>query len=105
MALKIRLSRIGATHNPIYHVVVAEARSRRDGAAVEILGTYTPRSKKEQLSLDVARAEYWLSKGALPTDTTKGLIKRARKNAPAAVAVVAEPVPAAAPAVAALAGA
>jgi small subunit ribosomal protein S16 len=83
MALKIRLSRIGATHNPIYHVVVAEARSRRDGAAVEILGTYTPRSKKEQLSLDVARAEYWLSKGALPTDTAKGLIKKARKNAPA----------------------
>ena len=39
MALKIRLSRIGSTHNPIYHVVVAEARSRRDGAATEVLGT------------------------------------------------------------------
>jgi small subunit ribosomal protein S16 len=91
MALKIRLSRIGATHNPIYHVVVAEARSRRDGAAVEILGTYTPRSKKEQLSLDVARAEYWLSKGALPTDTAKGLIKKARKNAPPAPAAPVEP--------------
>lgn len=86
MALKIRLSRIGAVHKPIYHVVVAEARSRRDGAAVEILGTYTPQSKIEPLRLDVARAEYWMSKGALPTDTAKGLIKIARKNAPAPAA-------------------
>ncbi|HEU5080874.1 MAG TPA: 30S ribosomal protein S16 [Opitutaceae bacterium] len=84
MALKIRLSRIGAVHKPIYHVVVAEARSRRDGAAVEILGTYTPQSKTQPLTLDVARAEYWIGKGALPTDTAKGLIKKARKTAPAA---------------------
>jgi small subunit ribosomal protein S16 len=81
MALKIRLSRIGSTHNPIYHVVVAEARSRRDGAATEILGTYSPRAKKDALTLDVARADYWMSKGALPTDTAKGLIKTARKAA------------------------
>jgi len=81
MALKIRLSRIGATHQPIYHVVVAEARSRRDGAAVEILGTYSPRAKKDALSLDLARIEHWLSKGALPTDTARTLIKKARKKA------------------------
>jgi small subunit ribosomal protein S16 len=81
MALKIRLSRIGATHQPIYHVVVAEARSRRDGAAVETLGTFSPRAKKDAFTLDLARAEYWLSKGALPTDTAKGLIKKARKAA------------------------
>ncbi len=84
MALKIRLSRIGAVHKPIYHVVVAEARSRRDGAPVEVLGTYTPQSKTEPLRLNVARAEFWLSKGALPTDTANGLIKKARKAAPAA---------------------
>ncbi len=83
MALKIRLSRIGATHRPVYHVVVAEARSRRDGAAVEILGTYSPQQKTEGLTLDIARAEHWLSKGATPTDTAKTLIKRARKAAPA----------------------
>jgi small subunit ribosomal protein S16 len=71
-------------HKPIYHVVVAEARSRRDGAAVEILGTYTPQAKSEPLTLDLARAEYWVSKGAVPTDTAKGLIKKARKAAPAA---------------------
>jgi small subunit ribosomal protein S16 len=84
MALKIRLSRIGATHRPIYHVVVAEARSRRDGAAVEILGTYSPQQKTEGLTLDVSRVEHWLSKGATPTDTARTLIKRARKTAPAA---------------------
>ncbi|PTY07204.1 30S ribosomal protein S16 [Opitutaceae bacterium EW11] len=84
MSLKIRLSRIGAVHKPIYHVVVAETRSRRDGAPVEILGTYTPQSKTTPLTLDVARADYWMSKGALATDTAKGLIKKARKAAPAA---------------------
>ncbi len=86
MALKIRLSRIGSTHNPVYHVVVAEARSRRDGAATEILGTYNPRAKKDGLTLKVDRADYWISKGAIPTDTAKGLIKAARKAAPAPAA-------------------
>ena len=86
MALKIRLSRIGSTHNPIYHVVVAEARSRRDGAATEILGTYNPRAKSDVLKLKVDRVEYWLSKGATPTDTAHSLIKTARKAAAAAPA-------------------
>ena len=86
MALKIRLSRIGATHKPIYHVVVAEARSRRDGAATEVLGTYTPQSKNESLKLDVARAEYWISKGAKPTDTANSLIQKAKKAAAATTA-------------------
>jgi small subunit ribosomal protein S16 len=84
MALKIRLSRIGSAHNPVYHVVVAEARSRRDGAATEILGTYSPRAKKDALTLKVDRVDYWIAKGALPTDTAKSLIKTARKAAPAA---------------------
>ena len=83
MALKIRLSRIGSTHNPIYHVVVAEARSRRDGDATEILGTYNPRAKKDVLTLKVDRVDYWISKGATPTDTAKSLIKNARKAAAA----------------------
>lgn len=83
MALKIRLSRIGSTHNPVYHVVVAEARSRRDGAATEILGTYNPRAKTDSLRLKLDRADYWLSKGAKPTDTANSLIKTARKSAAA----------------------
>ncbi len=86
MALKIRLSRIGSTHNPVYHVVIAEARSRRDGDATEILGTYNPRAKTNMLTLKVDRVDYWLSKGATPTDTAKSLIKTARKSALAAAA-------------------
>ena len=86
MALKIRLSRIGAVHKPIYHVVVAEARSRRDGRPAEKLGTYTPQSKSQPLLLDIARVDYWLSKGAKASDTVNSLIKKARKAAPAAAA-------------------
>ena len=87
MALKIRLTKVGATHKPYYRVVVAEARSRRDGAATEVLGTYQPTNKvrAEQCKLDLARVDYWLSKGAKPTDTVHALIKRARKS-PAAEA-------------------
>ena len=84
MALKIRLSRIGAVHKPIYHVVVAEARSRRDGSPAENLGTYTPQSKTTPLTLRIDRVDYWLSKGAKASDTVNSLIKQARKAAPAA---------------------
>ncbi|MCF7687772.1 MAG: 30S ribosomal protein S16 [Cephaloticoccus sp.] len=86
MALKIRLTRVGAIHNPHYRVVVAEARSRRDGAAVELLGTYAPRNKSDQIKLDLARVDYWISKGAKPTDTLNSMIKKARKTAAAAQA-------------------
>jgi len=82
MALTIRLSRIGAIHKPIYHVVVAEARSRRDGAPVEMLGTYSPRSTAANaLTLKVDRVDYWISKGAKPSDTVNSLFKKARKAA------------------------
>lgn len=85
MALKIRLSRIGSIHSPVYHVVVAEARSRRDGRPAEKLGTYNPRAKKDGLVLNVERADYWISKGAKPTDTAKSLIKKAKKAGSAPV--------------------
>jgi small subunit ribosomal protein S16 len=79
MSLKIRLTRVGSTHNPIYRVAVAETRSRRDGAAVEQIGNYNPRSKGAQLTLDIARYEYWLQHGAKPSDTVNGLYKRAKR--------------------------
>jgi len=94
MALKIRLSRIGTTHAPVYHVVVAEARSRRDGRPAELLGTYNPRAAGKQLTLKVDRADYWISQGAKPTDTALSLIKKARKaleTAEAAPVVPTEP--------------
>jgi len=85
MALKIRLTRVGTTHQPHYRVVVAEARSRRDGDPVEVIGTYDPRTKGKQVNLKLDRVDYWLSKGALPSDTLNSMIKKARR-APAATA-------------------
>ncbi len=82
MALKIKLARGGSAHNPVYRVVVGEARTRRDGRFVEILGTYSPKAKGEQLRLNLERADHWIKNGALPTDTCRSLIKTARKNAP-----------------------
>ena len=84
MALKIRLTRIGAVHQPHYRVVVAEARSRRDGDPVEVLGTYDPRTKGKQVSIKLDRVDYWIGKGAKPSDTLNSLIKKARKAATAA---------------------
>ena len=88
MALKIRLTRIGTTHQPHYRVVIAEARSRRDGDPVETIGTYDPRAKGAQVKLKLDRVDYWLSKGAKPSDTLHAIIKRARR-APAPAAATA----------------
>ncbi len=97
MALKIRLSRIGTKHKPIYRVVVAEERSRRDGDATEILGTYTPEAKGNTLQIKLDRVDYWFSKGARPTDTMHALIKKERRRQAAvatAAPVSAAPAPA-----------
>jgi small subunit ribosomal protein S16 len=83
MALKIRLTKVGSVHQPLYRVAVAEARSRRDGAAVEIIGTYRPGSKGNPIDLKMDRVDYWLSKGALPTNTMHAMIKKARRAAAA----------------------
>jgi small subunit ribosomal protein S16 len=81
MALKIRLTKVGSVHQPLYRVVVAEARSRRDGAAVENLGTYRPGSKGNPINVNMERVDYWLSKGAKPTNTMHAMIKKARRAA------------------------
>jgi len=88
MALKIRLTKVGSVHQPLYRVAVAEARSRRDGAPVEIIGTYRPGDKGSPIKLNLERVEYWLSKGARPTNTMHAMIKKARRaaGAPAAPA-------------------
>ena len=91
MALKIRLTKVGSVHQPIYRVVVAEARSRRDGAAVENVGTYSPRLKGNPAKLDLARIDYWLSKGAKATDTVNAMIKKARRTTEAQGETAASP--------------
>ncbi len=73
--VKIRLKKMGRKKLPVYKIVVSEAMSKRDGKAVDILGTYNPKSK--ELQLDVEKVKEWLSKGAQPTPRVASLIKRA----------------------------
>jgi small subunit ribosomal protein S16 len=86
MALKIRLSRVGTKNEPHFRVVVAEERSRRDGDAVEQIGSYNPRAKGNTLTIKLDRVDYWVSKGAKPTATMHSMIKRAKRAVPAAAA-------------------
>ena len=96
MAVKIRMQRGGATHNPHYRVVVTDVRTPRDGRFVERVGTYDPRNKHadQQVKLKLERIDYWLGVGAQPSDTVRSLIKRARREAPAETAEVAKEAPA-----------
>ncbi|HOB99165.1 MAG TPA: 30S ribosomal protein S16 [Verrucomicrobiota bacterium] len=83
MAVRIRLKRIGTTNAPAYRIVVADGRSPRDGRFIEEIGSYLPQKRENNVTLALERAEYWLSKGARPTETVASFIKRARKSAPA----------------------
>ncbi len=85
MAVRIRMKRVGAKNNPVFRIVVADSRSPRDGKFIEELGTYQPLKKGDNVSLDLERAKYWLSKGAQPSETVASFVKRANKKAAAAV--------------------
>ena len=74
--VKIRLKRMGMKKEPFYRIVVIDSRSGRDGRAIEELGYYNPVSDPVQLKINEERAKYWLSVGAQPTDTTRGLLKK-----------------------------
>jgi len=73
------MKRIGTTNTPAYRIVVADSRSPRDGKFIEELGTYTPLKKSDNFTMDLERAEYWLSKGAQPSETVASFVKKARK--------------------------
>ena len=75
MAVKIRLTRVGSKKNPVYRVVVADARSPRDGRFIEIVGRYNPRTEPSTIELDEAKVKDWLAKGAQPTEPVSRLIK------------------------------
>lgn len=76
--LKIRLRRIGAKKAPFYRIVVAESRFARDGRFVEEIGTYNPLKDPAEYTIDLAKAEEWIKKGAQPTDKVKALIEKAK---------------------------
>lgn len=73
--VKIRLRRVGARKQPSFRVVVADQRAARDGAFIEKIGVYNPRTEPETLRIDEARALYWLSVGAQPTESVARLLK------------------------------
>lgn len=82
--------RMGAKKRPSYRIVVKEKQSKRDGAYLENVGTYNPTREPAEINLKADRVEYWLSKGAQPTDTVRRLIKQAAKNQASASAAQAE---------------
>ena len=88
--LSIRLRRAGTTKKPHYRVVVADSRAWRDGRFVEVLGHYDPRKDSAIVKIDADRAQYWIGKGAQPSDTVRSLLKKqteaAKTAAPAAAA-------------------
>ncbi|HEY4633458.1 MAG TPA: 30S ribosomal protein S16 [Candidatus Limnocylindrales bacterium] len=77
MAVRIRLTRVGATKQPSYRVVVADGRSARDGRSIETLGHYNPRTDPVEFTVDAEKAKAWLAKGAQPSDTVVRLFKQA----------------------------
>jgi small subunit ribosomal protein S16 len=90
MSLKIRLARAGSKKRPYYHVVVADARSPRDGRFIEAIGAWNPMMPKdgERVKIDAERAKHWLSQGAQPTDRVlrfldeAGVAKREARSNP-----------------------
>ncbi|MDN2579962.1 30S ribosomal protein S16 [Aquibium sp. ELW1220] len=90
MSLKIRLARAGSKKRPYYHVVVADARSPRDGRFIEAIGAWNPMVPKdgERVKIDVERVQHWMSHGAQPTDRVlrfldeAGIVKRPARSNP-----------------------
>ncbi len=77
MAVRIRLTRVGATKQPSYRVVVADGRSARDSRAIETIGHYNPRTDPIEVTIDADKAKSWLAKGAQPSDTVRRLFRNA----------------------------
>jgi small subunit ribosomal protein S16 len=103
--VRIRLRRTGRKKQPTYRIVVADSSTPREGAYLEAVGTYNPRTTPAELRLDLERVDEWLGRGAELTDTVASLVRKARKGGDAAVALkapqsqpqaAAQPVPAAA---------
>ena len=80
MAVSIKLRREGTRNCPYYKVVVTDSRSPRDGKFIEIIGTYDPKNPGDNSRIKLDRAEYWMSKGAQPSDTVRSLIKKNKKR-------------------------
>ena len=74
--VKIRLRRMGAKKAPYYRIVDADSRCPRDGRFIEEIGTYDPMAEGDNIKVDLERAKYWISNGAQPTETVRGLLTK-----------------------------
>ena len=77
MAVKIRLTRMGAKKKPVYRIVASDSRSPRDGKYIELIGTYNPNVEPAEIKVNNEVALKWLGNGAVPTDTAKSLLSKA----------------------------
>ncbi|WP_225729843.1 MULTISPECIES: 30S ribosomal protein S16 [unclassified Nocardia] len=75
MAVRIKLTRMGKIRNPQYRIVIADARTRRDGRAIESIGKYHPKEEPSLIEIDSERAQYWLGVGAQPTEPVQRLLE------------------------------
>ena len=75
MAVKIKLKRLGKIRNAQYRIVIADARTKRDGRAIEEIGTYHPKEEPSLITVDSERAQYWLGVGAQPTEPVQHLLE------------------------------
>lgn len=75
MAVKIKLKRLGKIRNPQYRIVVADARNKRDGRAIEEIGLYHPKEEPSLIKVNSERAQYWLSVGAQPTEAVRAILR------------------------------
>ena len=77
MAVKLRLTRMGKTKQPMYRVVATDSHTKRDGEYIELIGTYNPLTKPATVKIDEEVALKWLNNGAIPSDTVKNLLRDA----------------------------
>jgi small subunit ribosomal protein S16 len=77
MAVRIRLRREGRKGLPMYRIVIADKEAPRDGRFIETIGSYRPKQKDDQLTLNVEKAREWIGKGATPSETVAALLKKA----------------------------
>jgi len=76
MAVRIRMARHGAKKKPFYRIVVADSEAPRNGAFIEVVGTFDPRAKSNSVVLKTDRIQHWIGKGAQPSETVGHLIKK-----------------------------
>jgi small subunit ribosomal protein S16 len=81
MAVRIRLKRVGTKNTPAYRVVVADNRSPRDGKFIEEIGSYAPLQKGSNFTIKLDRADFWISRGAQPSETVASFLKKAKRQA------------------------